>query len=350
MSENFKKMAAHDYEQLIFFNDSASKLRAIVAIHNTVLGPGLGGTRMFPYQTETQAVDDVLRLARGMTYKAAMAGLNLGGGKAVIIGDPHRDKTPDLFEAFGRGVEWLGGRYITTEDSGTAPPDMEIVRRKTRYVCGAPVDKGGSGDPSPVTALGCFEGVKACLAFVGKGDSLKGVKVALQGVGHVGLYLLEHLVAAGAQVIITDVDPDRIGMAKAKGAVEVVKPDEIYDVKADIFSPNALGHSITHETLPRIKAKIIAGGANNQLADPKLGDEILKRNILYAPDYVINAGGLINVWSEYFSCSKDRVAEKVKQIPKTLKKIFDISKTDKVSTAAVSDQLAEERIRKGRTA
>ncbi len=341
----FQKMTELEHEQVVFCHDKIAGLRAIIAIHNTTLGPALGGTRMWPFKSEEEALIDVLRLSRGMTYKAAVAGLDLGGGKAVIIGDPKKDKSEMLFRAFGRFVESLNGRYITAEDVGTDVQDMEHVRTETNHVTGVAQAHGGSGDPSPFTAAGVFHGIRACVKEKMKRDDVEGLTVAVQGVGHVGNYLVEDLVEAGAKCIVTDIDKEKIKRVKDEFGVESVKPDDIYGVDADIFAPCALGAVVNDKTIPKFKFKIIAGGANNVLAEERHGDMLSKKGILYAPDYVINAGGLINVSIELEGYVKERAMLKIALIYDTLLKIFDIKKKKKIPTYKAADLLAEERIK-----
>jgi leucine dehydrogenase len=342
----FEALEYKDHEQVVFCSDKFTGLRAIIAIHNTILGPALGGTRMWMYTQEEDALKDVLRLARGMTYKAAVAGLNLGGGKAVIIGDPMKDKNEGLFRAFGRFVEGLAGRYITAEDVGTDTRDMEYVRMETKHVTGISQALGGSGDPSPVTALGVYVGMKACVRHLFGTDSLSGKKVAVQGAGHVGRYVCEHLAKEGAKVYVSDIYEQKVKMVVDKFKAEAIAPDKIYDVDADIFCPCALGAIVNDDTIPRFKVKIIAGGANNQLADEKKHAPMLEqRGILYAPDYVINAGGLINVANELEGYRQERALKQAEGIYDIVKKVLEIAKIQKISTYIASDKLAEDRIR-----
>ncbi len=342
----FELIQNKDHEQVVFCSDKTSNLKAIIAIHNTTLGPSLGGARMWMYQSSEDALVDALRLSRGMTYKAAVAGLNLGGGKAVIIGNPNTDKTEALFRSFGRYVEGLGGRYITAEDVGTSVADMEYVRMETNFVTGIDRALGGSGDPSPVTAYGVYVGIKACLSELTGKDSLSGKKIAIQGAGHVASYLCEHLAKDGAKIFITDIYKDKVKPIIEKTKAEFVEPEKIYDVDADVFSPCALGAIINDNTIPRFKFKIIAGGANNQLEDEKIhGAQLKERGILYAPDYVINAGGLINVANELEGYHRERALQQADRIFDTLKRIFSIAKKDNILIHEASSQLAEERIK-----
>jgi leucine dehydrogenase len=343
--EIFEHLEKHDHEQVVFCSDKHAGLRALIAVHNTNLGPALGGTRMWTYGTDEEALTDVLRLSRGMTYKAAAAGLNLGGGKAVIIGDPNADKTEALFRAFGRFVEGLAGRYITAEDVGTDVRDMEYVRMETKYVTGIDKALGGSGDPSPVTGLGVYMGMKACVKELTGNDSLTGKKVAVQGAGHVAEHVCGHLANEGAKITICDIYPDKAKHLAKKTNAETVAPEMIYDVNAEIFCPCALGAIVNDSTIPRFKFKIIAGGANNQLEDEeKHGQMLIEKGIMFAPDYAINAGGLINVHNELEGYSQERALKQAEGIYETILKIFEISKRDNVPTYEASNRLAEERI------
>ncbi|MEZ0372829.1 MAG: Glu/Leu/Phe/Val dehydrogenase dimerization domain-containing protein [Candidatus Sericytochromatia bacterium] len=341
----FDEMALRGHEQIVHFCDDSVGLKAIVAIHSTILGPALGGARMWPYESEAEALQDVLRLSRGMTYKAAVSGLNLGGGKAVIIGDPKKHKSEALFRTFGRFVESLGGRYITAEDVGIGVDDMEYVRMETRHVTGLSRAMGGSGDPSPVTAEGVFHGMKACADELFGEPSLKGRRVMIQGMGHVGKALLELLAAEKAELMITDLDLEQTERLAAKYGAKAIAPNEIFKVEGDIYSPAALGGVINNESLSHFGYKIIAGSANNQLADEVIHGEALKKmGILYAPDYVINAGGLINVWNELQGYNKKKALKEVRSIYQTLQKIFAIAKKEDLPTNLASNRLAERRI------
>jgi leucine dehydrogenase len=335
-----------EYEEVVFFHDPPTGLRAIVAIHSTTLGPALGGTRFYPFPSDQDALTDVLRLARGMTYKAAAAGLDLGGGKAVIIGDPKRIKSEELLRAYGRFIETLGGRYITAEDIGTFRDDMDVIRRETRYVTGVAPELGGSGDPSPVTAWGVFLGLQACAEEAWQEHTLRGRRVAVQGVGKVGYHLVKHLVEAGATVVVSDVDVDAVGRAVNDFGVETAEPDKIHAQECDIFAPCAMGGMIRDDTIPDLKCTVVAGSANNQLERPEHGEALAEAGITYAPDYVINAGGLINVADELQGYNPERARAGVESIYRTLRQIFHIARDRHISTAAAADAFAEERIRK----
>lgn len=332
------------YEEVVHFHDPPTGLRAIVAIHSTALGPALGGTRFFPFETEEEALRDVLRLARGMTYKAAVTGLDLGGGKAVVIGDSRRDKSEALLRIYGRFIDSMGGRYITAEDVGTSRDDMDVIRRETRWVTGVSTQLGGSGDPSPVTAFGVFNGLKACAEEALSTASLEGLRVVVQGVGKVGYALAKHLVEGGAVVTVSDVEVDSVARAVNEFGVDTVEPEKAHAVECDIFAPCALGGIIRDDTIPELKCKVVAGAANNQLARPEHGDVLAELGILYAPDFVINAGGLINVADELMGYDQDRAMNRVKDIYRTLREVFRLSKTEQVPPARAAELLAEKRI------
>jgi leucine dehydrogenase len=344
----FASPAFDDHEQVIFFFDPASGLRAIIALHDTTLGPALGGCRMWPYASEAEAVTDVLRLAKGMTYKAAMAKLPFGGGKTVIIGDPRKDKSEALFRALGRAIDSLGGRYYTGEDVGTSPADMDWAGAETAYVLGR--SSGSSGDPSPVTARGVWLGIRAAVEHrLGHAD-LTGVRVAIQGLGHVGYNVARLLAQDGAQLIVADLDPVRAERAAEEFGARLVDGDAILGVEAEVLAPCALGGVINEDTLPRLACKIVAGAANNQLLEPRHGAALHERGILYAPDYVINAGGLINIAEELRSTGYDRgrVLARVETIAETLTEVFERAAREQAPTSEIADRLAEERVRKGR--
>lgn len=341
----FEELGKKSHEQVVFCSDEASGLKAIIAIHDTILGPALGGCRMYPYASEKEALTDVLRLSRGMTYKAAVSGLDLGGGKAVIIGDPKKMKTELLFRAFGRFIEGLGGRYITAEDVGTTMQDMEWIRKETTNVVGISRSFGGSGDPSPVTALGVFSGVRAAVKEQLGKDSLSGLRVAVQGVGHVGYYLVGHLVKAGCKVVVADVDAEAVKRTCTDHKVESVSTDKIYDVDCDIFAPCAMGASVNESTIPRLKCSIIAGAANNQLLRDQQDAAMLQaKGILYAPDYVINAGGLINVSNELAGYNQERALAQAETIYDILMNVFAIAKRENIPTFRAADELAMQRV------
>ncbi len=316
----FSYMEQYDYEQLLFCQDEQSGLKAIIAIHDTTLGPALGGTRMWTYDSEEAAIEDALRLSRGMTYKNAAAGLNLGGGKTVIIGDPRKDKNEEMFRAFGRYIQGLNGRYITAEDVGTTVADMDLIHEETSYVTGISPAFGSSGNPSPVTAYGVYVGMKAAAKNAFGHDSLEGLTVAVQGVGNVAFNLCRHLHEEGAKLIVTDINKEAVQRAVEEFGAKAVNPEEIYNVDCDIFAPCALGAVINDETIPQIKAKVIAGAANNQLKETRHGDLIHELGISYAPDYVINAGGVINVADELYGYNAERAMKKVELIYNNVEK------------------------------
>lgn len=342
----FEVISQHgDHEQVLFCHDKNVGLKAIIAIHNTALGPALGGTRMWNYKSEDEALVDVLRLSKGMTYKAAAAGLNLGGGKAVIIGDSKTQKTEGLFRAFGQFVNSLNGRYITAEDVGTGVTDMEYIYMETPWVTGIPKDFGGSGDPSPYTAHGVLMGLKAGAKWKFGTDDLKGLRVAVQGLGNVGSHLVKYLVEEGAKVVVSDIDAAKVKAMSDMYKVETTSPDQIAAYDCDIFAPCALGAVINDQSLPKLKAKVIAGGANNQLAEARHGNHLREAGILYVPDYVINAGGLMNVFVELEGYSSDRSFEKTRRVYDNCMRVFELAKRDDVGTHVAADRLAEERIR-----
>jgi leucine dehydrogenase len=335
-----------EYEQVVFFHDPPTGLRAIVAIHSTTLGPSLGGTRFYPFQSEDEALRDVLRLARGMTFKAAAAGLDLGGGKAVILGDPKRIKSEELLRTYGRFIETLGGRYITAEDIGTNRDDMDVIRRETRYVTGVSPELGGSGDPSPVTAYGVFLGMKACAEEAWQEHTLEGRRVAVQGVGKVGYHLVKYLMDSGAKIVVSDVDVDAVARAVRDFGVETADPDKIHAEECDIFAPCAMGGIIRDDTIPELKCTVVAGSANNQLERPEHGEALAGLGIVYAPDYVINAGGLINVADELQGYHPERARARIESIYRTLREIFHVARDRHISTSAAADAFAGERIGK----
>ena len=343
----FKEIINRGHEQVSYFHDPTLGLKGIVAIHNTVLGPALGGCRMWNYKSEQDALIDVLRLSKGMTYKAAIAGLNLGGGKAVIIGDPKADKSEELFRSFGRFIEGLGGRYITAEDVGTSIKDMDYVRMETKYVTGISKSLGGSGDPSLLTSFGTYLGIKASVKFKLNKNSLDGLSIVVQGLGSVGMELVKYLSNDGMKIYAYDIDSNLMEIAAKEYGVTPIKEDAVYDQDVDIYAPCALGATINDDTIPRLKCSIIAGAANNVLKDPdKHSKELLDRGILYAPDYAINAGGLINVYNELDDYNKERAFSQAEAIYDILMDIFYRSDKENIPTTIASDRKAEERINK----
>jgi leucine dehydrogenase len=342
----FDDPAFDAHEQVVFCDDAKTGLRAIIAIHNTSRGPALGGARMWAYASSAEALSDVLRLSRGMTYKSALAGLPFGGGKAVILGDPRRDKSPELFRALGRYIESLGGRYTVAEDVGIAVEDVQTMAEETGHVAGVP--EGGSGDPSPATAYGVFQGIRAAVkhrlgADRVSGDKLSGISVAIQGAGHVGYALARHLAGAGADVQIADVDPDRVKRAQAELGATPIDPERFVEAKADVLAPCALGGLLDDDTIPRIQAPIIAGAANNQLREARHGQMLRERGILYAPDYLINAGGIINISHEGPDYDRARAFSHVALIHDTLLSIFQRADHEGIPTSEAADRLAEDR-------
>ncbi|RTE87258.1 MULTISPECIES: Glu/Leu/Phe/Val dehydrogenase [Gammaproteobacteria] len=335
----FEHTEFDNHEEVVFCNDKETGLKAIIAVHDTTMGPSLGGTRMWNYASSGEALTDVLRLSRGMTYKSALAGLPLGGGKAVIIGDAKTQKSDALFKAYGRFVDSLGGKYITAEDVNIRTSDIEIVATQTRYVAGT---EGKAGDPSPHTALGGYLGLKAAAKHAFGNESLKGLKIAVQGLGAVGYDFAKHCAEDGAELIVCDVNQESVDKAVSKLGAKAVSIDEIYDVDADIYAPCALGATINDETLKRIKAKVIAGSANNQLATPEHDRIVKDMGILYAPDYVINAGGVIHVCSEAASFTTEETAARVRNIYNTLDKIFARAKEEDRPTGEIADEMARE--------
>jgi leucine dehydrogenase len=337
------EMATMGHEQLLFCNDEETGLKAIIAIHSTVLGPSLGGTRMWKYANEMEALNDVLRLSRGMTYKNSISNLNLGGGKAVIIGDSHTMKSEAFFRRFGKFVESLSGKYITAEDVGISPEDMGWVSKETKHVVGLP---GKSGDPSPVTALGVYMGMKACAKIQFGSDSLSGKKIAVQGVGHVGEYLVKHLTNEGAEVFISDIYQQTLDRVSSAYNATVVAPQDIYDIDMDIYAPCALGATINDDTLAKLSCSIIAGAANNQLKNESIhGAAVMNKGIIYAPDYAINAGGVINCFSEVHGLSSEWAHTKAEEIYQTIFNIISRSQKEKLPTYQIANAIAEERIK-----
>lgn len=342
----FDKISDMGHEQVVFCHDEKTGLRAIIAIHNTVLGPALGGTRMWQYASDADAILDALRLSEGMTYKAAVAGLNLGGGKAVILGDPRKDKNEAFFRRYGKFVNSLNGKYITAEDVGTSKADMEYIAMETKHVSGLPEHKGGSGDPSPVTAYGVYMGLKASAKKVYGQDDLNGKKIMVQGAGNVGRYLIDNLIKEGAVVYVSDIFEDQIQrVISSHPGVKVVNPDDVYSVDMDIYAPCALGATLNDQTIPQLKAAIVAGGANNQLQDPTKHMAMLQdRGILYAPDFVINAGGLINVYSELEGYNRQNALSKTEYIYQQTLAILNAAETEGISSMEAAVKIAQRRI------
>lgn len=341
----FGQHSFNDHEQIVFCHDKDTGLKAIIGIHNTVLGPALGGTRMWNYANEWEALNDVLRLSRGMTYKSAISGLNLGGGKAVIIGDAKADKTPEMMIKFGQFIHSLSGKYITAEDVGTTTPDMDLIRDVTPYVTGISESKGGSGNPSPVTAYGVYMGMKAAAKHRFGSDSLNGKRVLVQGTGHVGETLIDYLTKEGALVQIADINHARMEEVAAKYGAKIYMGDDVYSADVDIYAPCALGATVNDETIGRLKAKIIAGAANNQLANEQVHGRILQeKGILYAPDFLINAGGIINVYAEIVGYDKAEALRRTENIYNTTLEIFSFAEANGITTQQAAMSIAQKRI------
>ncbi|MBK7576859.1 MAG: Glu/Leu/Phe/Val dehydrogenase [Ignavibacteria bacterium] len=344
----FETLQSMGHEQVVLCSDQTTGLRAIIAVHNTSLGPALGGTRMWNYESDEAAITDALRLSRGMTYKAAVSGVNLGGGKAVLIGDPRTDKSEAMFRAYGRMVETLRGRYITAEDVGTSVRDMEWIRMETKYVTGVG-GQGGSGDPSPVTALGVYSGMRAAAHATWGKDSLAGKRVVVQGAGNVASHLVEHLTRDGATVYLTDIYEEKAKALAAKHGATLISPDAVFTTSCDVFSPNALGAILNDETIPQLTCEVICGGANNQLKEEKKHAQMLKeRNIMYAPDYVVNSGGLMNVASEVEGYDREKVMRQAESIYDITMNILVTSRERNMLTIEASNAIAEDRLMKVR--
>ena len=341
----FSQLEAYGHKKVVFCSDPDTGLKAIIAIHDTTLGPALGGTRMWAYKSEADALYDVLRLSKSMTYKSAIAGLNLGGGKAVIIGDSRKGKTEALLRKFGRFIKNLNGEFITAEDVGTNPRDMEYIRMETQHVTGMPETVGGSGDPSPITALGVFMGIKACVKELYGNDNLAGRSVIVQGIGRVGENLVKLLRDENAKVYASDINEDLLGQVAKKYGAEAVSNNTIFDIDADIYAPCALGATINTQTINKLKCAIIAGSANNQLEDESIhGQMLLDKGILFAPDYVINAGGIINCYSELMGFNKKRTMQLTENIYEATRNVLMLSKAESISTTEAANKIAEKRI------
>jgi leucine dehydrogenase len=341
--DTFKAIQTMGHEQVVLCHDPSCGYLGIIAIHDTTLGPALGGTRFWQYESTDAAITDALRLSRGMSYKSSVAGLALGGGKSVIIGDNKvsGSKREAIFRAHGRFVETVAGRYITAEDVGTSPEDMEWVRHETQHVAGL---MGHSGDPSPVTSFGVYNGIKAAAKFRWGSDSLEGKTIAVQGAGKVAYYLCRHLHEEGAKIVVTDIDADKVKRVVDETKAKAVAPDEIYDVTADVYAPCALGATVNDDTLKRLKVEVIAGGANNQLAEERHGDELERRGLTYAPDYVINGGGVINVYGELHGWSTEQSKKKASEIYGTILRVLETAKREGIPSYRAADRVAEERI------
>ena len=347
----FERLKEHDYQQVLFANDNESGLRAIIAIHDTTLGPALGGVRMRPFASEEEALEDVLRLARCMTYKAAISGVDLGGGKSVIIGDPREQKTEALLRAMGRFIESLGGRYIAGQDIGTDSHDMAVIRGETRHVSCVNESAAGAGDPSHITAYGVVAGMRAVLQATTGSDSLAGRRVAVQGVGHVGYSVARFCHEAGARLIVSDLYEEALRRASADLGAEVVEPEAIYDAQCDVFAPCSVGAVVNDETIPRLRCQGIAGGANNVLAEPRHGHALMERGIVYGPDYLVNSGGLIRCQEEVAGreTGDERMREAASRIYDQTLEVIRVSRERGISTAEAADRLAEERLEQART-
>ncbi len=345
LTEVLEMMRTMGHEQVVFCQDERTGLKAIIAIHNTVLGPSLGGTRMWAYKSEAEAIKDVLRLSRGMTYKSSISGLNLGGGKAVIIGDSRKDKSEALFRRFGQFVESLSGKYITAEDVGISPRDISYVSMETDHVAGLPESQGGSGDPSPVTAKGVYMGMKGAAKFAFGTESLNGKKVMVQGVGSVGTHLVEYLIKEGAVVSIADIHQDSIKAVSSRFKVNVVSPDDVFDTDMDIYAPCALGATVNDESLAKLKCSVIVGAANNQLSQEDVhGRKLLEKGIVYAPDFLVNAGGIINCYAEVAGYDSHWAMEEVEKIFNTTQEILRKSRDENIPSYLAANRMAEARI------
>lgn len=349
----FESIRNESFEQIIYCHDPRVGLRGIISVHSTVLGPGVGGCRVWAYASESDALTDVLRLSKGMTYKASLANLNWGGGKAIIWLNEKQKKTPEMFQRFGELVDRLGGSYVTAKDVGTNAEDLKNVKSKTEHVLGIDGEPGSSGDPSPATAFGVYHGIRSAVQFALGSSTLSGLRIAIQGLGSVSYYLCEYLKNEGAQLIGCDIDAAAVTRATQKYGVSIVPPEVIYDQECDVFVPGAMGAILNSKTIPRIKAKVIAGHANNQLATPEDGEELRRRGVLYAPDYAINAGGLINIYYErpdgiHAQYNKEKAYAHVARIGQTMTEIFKRSQTERLPTHLVADRMAEERIENAR--
>jgi leucine dehydrogenase len=345
MTSVLDQLTALGHKKVVFCNDPDTGLKAIIAIHDTTLGPALGGTRMWSYETEEEALEDVLRLSRGMTYKAAITGLNLGGGKAVIIGDARKGKSEAMMRSYGRFIKNLNGEFITAEDMGTTTKDMEFIRMETEHVTGVPESIGGAGDPAPYTARGVYLGIKACVKEVFGTDMLAGRSVVVQGIGSVGEHLVELLRNENVEVFVSDINEDKLHDVARRFKAKPIEADKIFGLDADIYAPCALGATVNERTIEKMKFAIIAGSANNQLADEKVqGRMLLDKNILFAPDYLINAGGLINCYSELTGYGKKRTIQLTENIYDATRNVIQMSKRENIPTIVAANRIAEQRI------
>ncbi|MDQ1436988.1 MAG: leucine dehydrogenase [Acidimicrobiaceae bacterium] len=333
-----------EYEQVVFCHDRSSGLRAVIAVHSTTLGPALGGTRFFPYGSEDEAVEDVLRLARGMTYKAAAAGLDLGGGKAVIMGDPRTDKSEALLRAYARFVDSLGGRYITAEDVGTTQPDMDMIRRETEHVTGVSQSLGGSGDPSAATAYGVLHAMKAVAKSLWADAALAERHIVVSGVGKVGSALVRHLVEERARVTVSDVNADAVARVAKDFGADTAPPEKAHAVECDLFAPCAMGAVLNATTIPELRCAAVVGSANNQLGEPADADRMAEAGVVYAPDYVVNAGGVINIAEELHGYHRERAYGRVRRIYDTTMSVLQTASAEGMTTVDAADRLAERRI------
>lgn len=343
MALNIKEIKQEGFERVVFAEDPSARLSAIIAIHNTHLGPACGGIRLLPYASQNEALYDVLRLAKGMSYKSALAGINFGGGKSVILADP-KQKSNELFHAFGDFVETFKGKYIAAKDMNIGSPNLALVKERTRHVLGVEGEKGTSGDPSPVTALGVFRALEATVEFLKGSRKINGLKVAIQGIGHVGYALASHIKKAGGEIWVTDTDNKVLDKAQKELGAKVVSLEEVYNLDVDIFSPCARGAVLNQTTIPRLKVKAIVGAANNQLETPQDGIRIHELGILYAPDYAVNSGGIINIFVESQGYDENKALKKTDEIYRTMKEVFERSRTSNRPTFEVADELAEERL------
>ncbi len=349
VSDILEQMNSYEHEEVLFFNDKETGLKGIIAVHNTVLGPSLGGCRIWNYASEAEALYDVLRLSRGMTYKSAISGINLGGGKSVIINADKSSRTEKFWKKFGEYVDSLNGKYITAEDVGTSTNEIAYIMQKTKHVSGKPIDAGGSGDPSPFTAFGVYLGMKATAKMAYGSDSLDGKKILVQGIGHVGQFLIDHLAKENAEIIVTDINQQNLNAISQKHKVKVISPDDVYSYDMDIYAPCALGATLNSETIPLLKCHLVAGAANNQLQNETLHGMMLKdRNIIYAPDFLINAGGVINCYREVVGLSAEEAMKITEKIYDKTAEVLERAKTENSTPQQTAISIAKERIEQGK--